>query len=400
MFENKKVNIILSFIVAITLWIYVIGETNPQDSKTFREIPINYINEQVLSDNGLAVVSVSDKTFTVTVSGSRANVNELTEKDITATVNLADASKGKNQLKLSVQVPDNLEIKDKNLSKVVVEVEQKESRQVDVVPEYKGAFSDEEEPITVGLDVETVTVTGAASQVEKVQSVKAVVKPDSVTHKLGTFACRLIAVDRSGLQVENVKLSHESAVVTAQLAKTKTVNLRVPIIDRTANNIEKDVSVPKTIIIKGKSEDLDGVDTIETLSVDLSNLTESTVLHLEPILPDGVQISVKSINTLKMKVEVSEVAHKTLNFTQDDIEIQGLAEGFDANLQSEKIKISVEGAKKLIDQVENKDFSLVVSADEMEAGTYQAELIITCSKKHIIFHADIDKINITIEEKR
>ena len=44
MLNNKKFNIVISLIIAIGLWAYVIGETNPPDTKTFRDIPIQLIN--------------------------------------------------------------------------------------------------------------------------------------------------------------------------------------------------------------------------------------------------------------------------------------------------------------------------------------------------------------------
>lgn len=399
MFENKKVNIIISFIVAITLWIYVIGETNPQDQKTFREVPIKYINEQVLTESGLAVVSVSDTYMTVTVSGSRAAVNDITDKDITATVNLADATRGKNQLKVNVQSPDDVDIKDKNIGKVTVEVETRESRQVEVVPEYKGTFAEEEEPITVGVDHEMVTVTGAASQIEKVQAVKAVVKENSVTHDLKTLECPLVPTDHSGVPVKNVDLSAETVNVTAQLAKIKTVKLHVPIVDHKENTIKKSYKVPKTIVIKGKAEDLKDIDTVNTQTVDLSDLTESITLNLVPVLPEGVQVSAKSSGALKMTVEVSEVAERNFNFTEEDIKIQGLAEGFDAKLETAKIKLTAEGAKSIVEQLEEDNFSLTVNVEDMDAGSHQVQLTVTCSRKNILVSTDMAKINVTIEEK-
>ena len=38
MLNNKKVTIILSFVIAVCLWTYVVGETNPTITKTFNSI--------------------------------------------------------------------------------------------------------------------------------------------------------------------------------------------------------------------------------------------------------------------------------------------------------------------------------------------------------------------------
>ena len=39
MLNNKKFNIVLSLIIAVGLWAYVIGETNPTDTRTLGTFP-------------------------------------------------------------------------------------------------------------------------------------------------------------------------------------------------------------------------------------------------------------------------------------------------------------------------------------------------------------------------
>ena len=128
MLNNKKFNIVLSLIIAVGLWAYVIGETNPTDTRTFRDIPITFVNGEVLANSNLAVLEASADTMNVTLSGTRSNINKISEKDITAVVDLADAAKGTNELKINVRVPDNVEIEDKSINKVTVVVENSKSK--------------------------------------------------------------------------------------------------------------------------------------------------------------------------------------------------------------------------------------------------------------------------------
>ena len=64
MFQSKKANFAISLILAMILWVYVVGELNPETRKVFRNIPITVMNEQVLANDGLAVVSTSDHLYT------------------------------------------------------------------------------------------------------------------------------------------------------------------------------------------------------------------------------------------------------------------------------------------------------------------------------------------------
>ena len=51
MLDNKKFNIVLSVLIAIGIWAYVIGETNPTDTKTYRDVPIQFLGEESLDEN-------------------------------------------------------------------------------------------------------------------------------------------------------------------------------------------------------------------------------------------------------------------------------------------------------------------------------------------------------------
>ena len=123
-----------------------------------------------MANSNLAVLEASADTMNVTLSGTRSNINKISEKDITAVVDLADAAKGTNELKINVRVPDNVEIEDKSINKVTVVVENSKSKEVDIDVDYQGNFESEEEPITVEMSRESVIVSGPSSLVNKVVS--------------------------------------------------------------------------------------------------------------------------------------------------------------------------------------------------------------------------------------
>ena len=71
MLSNKRFTIILSLVIAICIWGYVIGETNPVDTRTFRSVPIQLVNEESLQEKGLAVLETSDTEMNITIIGTR-----------------------------------------------------------------------------------------------------------------------------------------------------------------------------------------------------------------------------------------------------------------------------------------------------------------------------------------
>ena len=47
MLQSKKANLVISLILAVILWLYVIGELDPETTKVYRSVPITLQNEQI-----------------------------------------------------------------------------------------------------------------------------------------------------------------------------------------------------------------------------------------------------------------------------------------------------------------------------------------------------------------
>lgn len=397
MLANKRFNIILSLIIAICLWAYVVGETNPTDTKTFRDIPITLADEQALEDSGLSVLSVSAETMSVTLTGSRADINRISAKDISASVNLADGAKGENQLKIQIRVPDDVEIEDKSLNKLTVVIEERISKEVDIRVSYQGTFNDEEEPITVDMNRSSVVVSGAASLVDQVRQASAVIEEGKVKEQLSTITSQLYPVDADGNVVENVELSSKSIQVSTQLATTKTVPLVVPVEDDQKELLPKTSSAPKTITIKGRADDLAEIDSVTTETVDLTEVTADTEIPLHPVLPEGVQVSSKSAADLILRVRVTPLESRTFTFDARDAELSGLADGLKAEVQAAQIQIVVKGSKEDLEALKESDFRLTADLSGLAAGSHSVSLKVSCSGDYVSMDTDPDYLKVTIE---
>ncbi|WP_425756757.1 CdaR family protein [Ihubacter sp. rT4E-8] len=397
MLANKRFNIILSLIIAICLWAYVIGETNPTDTRTFRDIPIVLVGEQTLEDNDLALLSVSAETINVTLTGARANINQIEDRDIFASVNLAEAAKGESQLKINLRVPDNVEIEDKSLNKLTVMIEDRISREVDIQVNYQGNFGEDEEPIIVDMSRTSTVVTGAASLVESVEYVEALVESGKVKEQLNTVTCALNPVDGEGEIVNRVSLSAKTIQVSAQLAMIKTVPLIVPIEDSQNEDVPKILSAPKTITIKGKGEDLANIDTIETEKVDLSDVTKDTQINLQPILPEDVQISSRSQDNLVMRVKVTPLESRTFTFDEKNIELTGLREDQKAEIKPVQIEVVLKGRKEDLDAIVDDGFKLTADLKDLKVGIHTVILKVSCHGNYVSMGINPDHIKVTIE---
>lgn len=176
MLNSRKSKIIISLIVAIVLWAYVVGEVDPTIKKTYHSVPIKYTNEQALTEKGMAVASYGKKEMSVTLSGKRSLFTRMNADDLYAQVDLSNAAVGTNELSVELNVPGTLESTHQSLTKVVVKVERRVSSKKEVRVSYMGNYSGAEEPTTLFVNPASITVSGAKSLVQKVSYVRATVQ--------------------------------------------------------------------------------------------------------------------------------------------------------------------------------------------------------------------------------
>ena len=154
--------------------------------------------------------------------------------------------------------------------------------------------------------------------------------------------------------------------------------------------------MPKTITIKGGSSALADISVITAEEIDLTNVTKNKVINIIPVLPDGVQVSSKSAGTLKLEVTVAEMERASFSFRGSDVELSGLADTLNADVDDISIDVTVSGSKAQIDAISEGDFLLTADLSDLEEGNHQVVLNITCDKDYAGLNFDPEEIDVTI----
>lgn len=396
MLENKKLNMILSLLIAIALWAFVIGEVNPEASRLYRDVPVKLVNEETLEQNDMAVYSVSNRTINVTLSGTRSEINKIDIKDIVATIDLGDAVMGENQLQINVKVPNKVEIESQSADKSVVIVEERVSKTVPVEVSYEGTFDNEEEPVTVEQNLSTVMVYGAASTVDQVAFASARVPENSITAEIQEIRCDLFAANSTGQRIFNVELSSSEVLITSELAKLKTVPLFVPLHGENSGGVTRTVVTPEEITIKGKTADLDPIDSITTEPLDLADVFANKTITLTPILPEDVEVSAESAN-LEAVVHVTKIENRSMTFNQSKIEFRGLDDGMSAKAADTAIELTITGSESQLESLTKEGVSLFVDLEGLTAGRHKVALQAECGIAGAIMDVSPKRVIVTIK---
>ena len=118
MTKSKTINIIISVLISILLWIYVINVVNPPATETIREIPVQLSGLDSLEAGHLTIAGDGYYTVDVTVSAPRAELAGISQKDITASASLLGLTAGQNYINVNVSVPDNITLDDVRSQKI------------------------------------------------------------------------------------------------------------------------------------------------------------------------------------------------------------------------------------------------------------------------------------------
>ena len=83
---------IFSVIFAFLLWMFVINTDNPVIKKTFSDVPVDMLNEQVLDDLNQTYKIEDGETVSFTVRGKKDVVDRLSKSDFRATADVSSMS--------------------------------------------------------------------------------------------------------------------------------------------------------------------------------------------------------------------------------------------------------------------------------------------------------------------
>lgn len=392
MFQSKKLNLLMSFLIAIILWAYVIGEINPVTTKSFVDVNINLENQIALEERGLAIESISEDKINVTVKGERSRIQNIEKDGVYAKVDLALARAGHNELDVKVRTPEKVNIDKKSISKVRLTVGELVSEERPTKIVYVGATNSDLEPYTIEKTPEKVTIRGAMSNVERVSQVIAKVRVDQIKDKETIAEAELVPVDKNGKEVNWIRLSSSQIQVKAVMTKTKKVDLDVPVQGNDSGDVKLDYN--KTVIIKGNADVVKEISKIETEPVDLSAYAQNTTIELKPILPEGVQLAAGSDMTAK--VVLSSTDTKNINFDGGEIDIIGLADNLKATVE-DGVVISAEGRKSSLNDVNKEDFTLAVDVSGYSKGAHKVDVVVVNKKEFKKYTVKPSKVTVLIE---
>ena len=290
--KKDKQLIIMSIIVAIFMWAFVMTTTNPSLTKTMRNVPLSIRNLENIQNQGYELVGKDQvESVNVKVEASRSDILNIDNEDLVASVDLQSPSEGIRSLNINVDTPPGVKVVDIEPKKVNLRIEKVIEKKLTPKLDIKDKLREGRIVEVNEMYPDKVSVRGIRSKVEKVEELRAVVdKEDFLNGKIHNID--LEALDEKSEKVEGVPLTASQISLSFKVSETKEVPIKLV----TKGDVGEDYKIksakvtPNSIIIKGDKSVLSKVDELDTQIVDITGIKTNQEGKIGVLLPDNVEI--------------------------------------------------------------------------------------------------------------
>ena len=381
--DSKWFYVVLSILMSIILWGYVIRDLDPDQPKTIDQIPIQFIGTDVLESRQLIISEGEDQTFNLRVKAKQSVLNRLRRDNITLEVNVARISEpGEHSLLVSHTFPPNVPVgsvtidNDTDEFYITVTISKRETKEIPIKAEFAGSVAEGHQLGDIIVTPAVISIAGQQEMVNQVAYAKVMLTQENMeTTYTGDLPFVYIGADGKELTDLNVTSSVNTVHVTYPIVIVKEIPLAVSIVPgggATAEHVKLTFG-PKnlremTIDVSGAEDDMEGLDKITIGEIDLSKVI-TTKEFTFPINLAGELTNESGISEVTVRATISGLA--TREFEVDNIQLINVPAGYTAEAVTQSRTIMIRGTEKAVNAIFKSQLRIVV---DVSAGIPSAAI--------------------------
>lgn len=277
---------IICLLLAVLLWIYVMGEQNPITERDF----VVALGQRNLGSN-MVVFNKPDK-ISVRVRGPRTVLANLSESQITAYVNLAKLSVGPHTVLVNAFFPQG-EVVDISPRMVSLFVDVQREKIMPLTARVLGKPAQDIAISKTMLIPSEVKVTGAATRLEAISKIEVPVDVSDRSESFQTTAAP-VAVGRDGVDMEDLSFEPQKVDVRTTLVHetmTKEVPVKASFTGTLPDGMKMTSSTvtPYKVTVSGPPSVVKTMTEVKTDEIDLASHGNERSVRINLSLPDNVR---------------------------------------------------------------------------------------------------------------
>jgi YbbR domain-containing protein len=369
---------ILTLVIAIFLWSYVMSETDPVQTQEYRNVTVSYTNTAALDRQGLVIMEPEEIKIDVRVNGKRSDFSQFSSSKIYAQVDLSGYSEGQ------VKIPVTVGLLDQASGIRVINYEPKEvlftfdriiSREIPVTIAYQGTLPENYVRGDAVSRPQSILVSGPRTWINEVEMAQGVIDLTNKTENT-TISTPIKILNDNGEEVRG--LEKEPGFVDVTLPVYRTVELPVELV--TVNELPDNYAItdiqisPETVAVKGDNS-ITQLTELRTVEIDINSMLDNDSITVDLDLPEGVTL-LNPDQEITVNYQVREVVTTTLEFSFEDIELRNLQEGLvvDALAQNLTYTLELTGYDAEMEEITLEDINLYIDLEGFDQGEHEVEI--------------------------
>lgn len=335
---------LLSILAAFFLWLLVVNVDDPVISRTYTNIPVEVVNENIIEDEGKCY-EVLDNTnvINVVVTAKRSVVDQMSRDYIKATADFA-AMTFLDRIPIevrSIRYSDQIESVSSRTEYLKIQLEDIVEKNIPVEVDYIGEVASGYKLAEISTDKQQVTVKGPESLVNDAYRAAVLVDITNVEKDV-VVPARLVVKDEEehDLNDDRIHISDESVNVSFMINGVKEIPISCGYSGNPVGGYVVSGTImtsPSSVKITGRGENYEDMDVIyispDAVSVEGAMADVETTVDISDYLPSGVEFADDDfVPVVQVDVSIEATQHKTISVPLSNITIENLPEGYIASV--------------------------------------------------------------------
>lgn len=380
--KNKNKTLIpkiISLLLSLGLWMYISNVENPVRSYEVKNIPVELVNLDSISNSNFAISDNQKFTVDLKLEGPSTDVVKAKPEDfkIIADMSTYALKVGENTIPVQiVSYPENISIKNNGFLGIKVNLEELVTKDFTIQSKVKLTYKDNIYEINKKISPNKVTVRGASSTIEKINSAVITGEEKAISDNFEkNYDIKLI--DSNGDEVTGVSPNINSAKLSVEVSNGKSVPINLKTTGTPKEGLElKGYELSSNYVnIVGSSDTLSNIQSIDTEVVDISKLDASSELDVKLIIPDGI-IATDGKSYIKVKVTLELVEQESIDSNisktlQVPVKYNNLKDDLILESSSDKVNVTISGLQSELDKIDESSLNAILDLSNItDEGSY------------------------------
>lgn len=384
LFYNNRFVLIFSIILSAIIWLIVAMEFSPEVERVLKNVPVKIDLSNSVETFDLQVFGKKDFTVDITVVGKRYEVssNALSAESfsVTAKTNYVDSA-GKQTLQLEVTPKAqsiDYEIKDVSEDYIEVYFDNYKEGEFALVPDIiypdkvvpDGYFKDKEV-----LSAKTVTVSGPATEINKISKISAEVEIDKTLTATKTFKAQITPLGEFGSTLKYLTINNGNEDISITIPVYKIVNLPVSVSFKNVpayyiNQPLKYTCAPDNGSFAINEDALTTMSKLNIGTIDFCDLKAGiNIININISDISGAKV-MDDTKKFRVSIDASGMSEIRVPFKKSDIPIINTPDDFEVALNDFDISsVIVVGPPLIIEKLTSEDIFAEIDLQDVELSS-------------------------------